>query len=93
VAEARSGRDPERRGRPPGGNPARRGFSLALDRIFTVAKTVDANTMSPQYPDAHKQIGASPRRVRGPHGAASLLQGVVGSAGRAFAAPGDGERG
>src|SRR2546427_8683530 len=36
------------------------GFSLALDKIFQIAKTVDANTMSLQYLDALKQIGSSP---------------------------------
>lgn len=36
------------------------GFSLALDRIFTVAKTVDAKTMSLQYLEALKTLGASP---------------------------------
>jgi regulator of protease activity HflC (stomatin/prohibitin superfamily) len=70
------------------------GFSLALDKIFAVAKTVDANTMSLQYLDALKQIGASPStKLVVPMELASLLQGVVGSAGRSFAAHGDGERG
>jgi regulator of protease activity HflC (stomatin/prohibitin superfamily) len=69
------------------------GFSLALDKIFAVAKTVDANTMSLQYLDALKQIGASPStKFVVPMELASLLQGVAGSAGRAFAAHGDGER-
>jgi regulator of protease activity HflC (stomatin/prohibitin superfamily) len=36
------------------------GFSLALDKIFAVAKTVDAKTMSLQYLDALKVLGASP---------------------------------
>jgi regulator of protease activity HflC (stomatin/prohibitin superfamily) len=36
------------------------GFSLALDKIFAVAQTVDAKTMSLQYLDALKAIGASP---------------------------------
>jgi regulator of protease activity HflC (stomatin/prohibitin superfamily) len=70
------------------------GFSLALDRIFAVAKTVDANTMSLQYLDALKQIGASPStKFVVPMELASLLQSVAGSAGRSFAAHGDGERG
>jgi regulator of protease activity HflC (stomatin/prohibitin superfamily) len=70
------------------------GFSLALDKIFAVAKTVDANTMSLQYLDALKQIGASPStKFVVPMELASLLQGVAGSAGRSFAAHGDGERG
>src|SRR5713226_1567782 len=36
------------------------GFSLALDRIFRIAKTVDTNTMSLQYLEALKVLGASP---------------------------------
>jgi regulator of protease activity HflC (stomatin/prohibitin superfamily) len=36
------------------------GFSLALDRIFSVAKTVDANTMLLQYLEALKTVGSSP---------------------------------
>jgi len=36
------------------------GFSLALDKIFTVAHTVDANTMSLQYLETLKALGASP---------------------------------
>jgi regulator of protease activity HflC (stomatin/prohibitin superfamily) len=36
------------------------GFSMALDKIFSVAKTIDAKTMSLQYLDALKALGASP---------------------------------
>ena len=36
------------------------GFSLALDRIFAVAQTIDAKTMSLQYLEALKAMGASP---------------------------------
>ncbi|MGZ8578046.1 MAG: SPFH domain-containing protein [Actinomycetota bacterium] len=36
------------------------GFSLALDKIFAVASTVDDNTMRLQYLEALKQIGTSP---------------------------------
>ncbi len=36
------------------------GFALALDKIFAVAKTVDTNTMSLQYLEALKALGASP---------------------------------
>ena len=36
------------------------GFALALDKIFSVAKTVDAKTMSLQYLEALKALGASP---------------------------------
>ena len=35
------------------------GFSLALQKIFEVAQTVDANTMKLQYLDALKEIGTS----------------------------------
>ncbi|MBC7259653.1 MAG: SPFH/Band 7/PHB domain protein [Chloroflexi bacterium] len=36
------------------------GFSLALDKVFSVAKTVDSKTMSLQYLDALRSLGASP---------------------------------
>lgn len=36
------------------------GFSSALDKIHSVAKNVDANTLSLQYFDTLKEIGASP---------------------------------
>ena len=36
------------------------GFSLALDRIFAVAKNVDLNTMSLQYLDTLKSLGQGP---------------------------------
>ena len=36
------------------------GFSQALDKIYQVARTVDANTMGLQYLDALKQIGTAP---------------------------------
>jgi regulator of protease activity HflC (stomatin/prohibitin superfamily) len=36
------------------------GFSAALDKIFSVAQTVDAKTMTLQYFDTLKTIGASP---------------------------------
>jgi regulator of protease activity HflC (stomatin/prohibitin superfamily) len=36
------------------------GFSLALQKIFEVASTVDTKTMSLQYLDALKALGASP---------------------------------
>ena len=35
------------------------GFSTALDRIFGVAKNIDANTLSLQYFDTLKQLGSS----------------------------------
>lgn len=36
------------------------GFSTALERIFNVASTVDARTMSLQYFDTVKSLGSSP---------------------------------
>ena len=36
------------------------GFSLALDRIYSIAKTIDAKTMSLQYLDALKSLGSGP---------------------------------
>ncbi len=69
------------------------GFSLALSTIFQVARTVDANTMSLQYLEALKQIGASPStKFVVPMELASLLSGVIGSAGRSFAERMNGER-
>jgi len=61
------------------------GFSNALDRIFNVAKTVDANTMSLQYLEALKQIGSSPStKFVVPLELANLLSGVTGMTGRSF---------
>jgi regulator of protease activity HflC (stomatin/prohibitin superfamily) len=70
------------------------GFSLALGKIFEVAKGVDPNTMSLQYLEALKQIGASPStKFVVPMELAALLSSVTGQAGRAFAAsPSDGKR-
>jgi regulator of protease activity HflC (stomatin/prohibitin superfamily) len=36
------------------------GFAMGLDKIYNVAKQVDANTLNLQYLDALKAIGASP---------------------------------
>jgi len=36
------------------------GYALALDKIFEIAKTLDGNTMSLQYLDTLKTLGASP---------------------------------
>jgi len=36
------------------------GYSVALDKIFNIAKTIDAKTMSLQYLEALKSLGASP---------------------------------
>ena len=63
------------------------GFSMALDRIFQIARTVDANTMSLQYLDALKQIGSSPStKFVVPMELSSLLASVTGGAGKSFAA-------
>ena len=65
------------------------GFSLALRTIHDVAATIDANTMSLQYLDALKSLGASPAtKFVIPMEFASLLSGVTTLAARAF---GDGQ--
>ena len=61
------------------------GFSLALDKIFQIAHTIDANTMSLQYLDALKQIGSSPStKFIVPMELSNLLTAVIGQAGKAF---------
>jgi regulator of protease activity HflC (stomatin/prohibitin superfamily) len=70
------------------------GFSLALGKIFEVAKNVDANTMSLQYLEALKQIGASSStKFVLPMELANLLSNVTGQATRSFAGQPDGQRG
>jgi len=65
------------------------GFSLALGKIFQVARTLDANTMSLQYLDALKQIGASPStKFVVPMELAGLLRSVTGLTGKAFSGNG-----
>jgi len=70
------------------------GFSLALSKIFDVAKGIDANTMSLQYLEALKQIGSSPStKFVVPLELAQLLSGLTGMS-RSFgpgSAGGDGE--
>jgi regulator of protease activity HflC (stomatin/prohibitin superfamily) len=67
------------------------GFSLALSKIFEVARGIDANTMSLQYLEALKQIGASPStKWVLPMEVSGLLSRVVGLTDRAF---GDGDGG
>jgi regulator of protease activity HflC (stomatin/prohibitin superfamily) len=67
------------------------GFSLALDKIFQIARTVDANTMSLQYLDALKQIGSSPStKFVIPMELATLLSGVAGLTSKSFGNGGDG---
>ena len=67
------------------------GFSLALRTIYEVASTIDANTMSLQYLEALKSLGASPAtKFVIPMEFASLLSGVTDLAARSF---GDGRGG
>jgi regulator of protease activity HflC (stomatin/prohibitin superfamily) len=67
------------------------GFALALSKIYEVAQGIDANTMSLQYLDALKQIGASPStKFVVPMELSNLLSNVTGLTGRSF---GDGEGG
>ena len=61
------------------------GFALALQRIFETAQGVDANTMSLQYLEALKQIGASAStKFVIPMEFSSLLSSITGQAGKAF---------
>ena len=61
------------------------GFALALTKIYEAASQLDANTMSLQYLEALKQLGASPStKFVIPVELASLLSGVVGQAGKSF---------
>jgi regulator of protease activity HflC (stomatin/prohibitin superfamily) len=61
------------------------GFSLALSKIFEVAQGLDANTMSLQYLDALKQIGASPStKFVVPMELSQLLSNVTGLTERSF---------
>ena len=61
------------------------GFSLALGKIFEVARGVDANTMSLQYLEALKQIGSSPStKFVVPMELANLLSGVTGLTSKSF---------
>src|ERR671936_1415006 len=59
------------------------GFALALSKIFEVAQTIDANTMSLQYLEALKQIGNSPAtKLVVPMELTGLLSKVTGLADR-----------
>jgi regulator of protease activity HflC (stomatin/prohibitin superfamily) len=61
------------------------GFSLALAKIFEIAQSLDANTMSLQYLEALKQIGSSPStKFVIPMEFSTLLSNVTGLTGRAF---------
>lgn len=67
------------------------GFALALNTVYDVARTLDSNTMSLQYLDALKELGAgSATKFVIPMEFASLLGGIVTQTGRAF---GDSNRG
>jgi regulator of protease activity HflC (stomatin/prohibitin superfamily) len=68
------------------------GFSLALTKIYEAAKDLDANTMSLQYLEALKSIGASPStKFVVPVELSNLLAGIAGLTGRSFGG-GDGRR-
>ncbi|MEX2406919.1 MAG: SPFH domain-containing protein [Actinomycetota bacterium] len=68
------------------------GFSLALTKIYEAAKNLDANTMSLQYLEALKQIGASPStKFVIPVELSNLLSGIAGLTSRSFG-DGDGSR-
>ncbi|HXF56166.1 MAG TPA: SPFH domain-containing protein [Actinomycetota bacterium] len=70
------------------------GFSIALSKIFEVAKGLDPNTMSLQYLEALKQIGSSPStKFVVPMELANLLATVTGQAGRSFGNAGHGDGG
>jgi regulator of protease activity HflC (stomatin/prohibitin superfamily) len=69
------------------------GFALALTEIFRSAQGVDAKTMSLQYLEALKQIGASPStKFVIPMEFTHLLSGISGFAERTFS-DGDGAKG
>ena len=62
------------------------GFALALTKIYEAARTIDAKTMSLQYLETLKQIGASPAtKFVIPMEFTSLLSQITGFAGRSFA--------
>ncbi|HET9722500.1 MAG TPA: SPFH domain-containing protein [Actinomycetota bacterium] len=61
------------------------GFALALTKIFEAAQNVDAKTMSLQYLEALKQIGASPStKFVIPMEFTNLLSGITDLAERSF---------
>ena len=69
------------------------GFALALSEIYRAAQAVDAKTMSLQYLEALKQIGASPStKFVIPMEFTHLLSGISGFAEQTFA-DGDGAKG
>ncbi|MGH2787894.1 MAG: SPFH domain-containing protein [Actinomycetota bacterium] len=61
------------------------GFSIALGKIFEIAKTLDSNTMSLQYLEALKELGASEStKFIIPMEFSSLLAGVTGLTDKSF---------
>jgi regulator of protease activity HflC (stomatin/prohibitin superfamily) len=61
------------------------GFALALEKIYEAARGVDANTMSLQYLEALKQLGASAStKFIIPMEFANLAQGIAGLTSRSF---------
>lgn len=67
------------------------GFSLALQTIFDVAQNLDSNTLTLQYLDALKELGASSStKFVIPMEFSSMLAGIVGNTGKAFAPPAKG---
>jgi len=61
------------------------GFALALTKIFESAKDIDAKTMSLQYLEALKQLGAGPAtKFVLPMELSSLLQNVIGATTKSF---------
>ena len=62
------------------------GFALALQQIYQSAKGLDANTMTLQYFEALKKLGASPAtKFVLPMELSGLLAGMTGSFGQSFA--------
>ena len=62
------------------------GFALALKQIYQSAKGLDANTMTLQYFDALKKLGASPAtKFVVPMELSGLLAGMTSSVGQSFA--------
>lgn len=64
------------------------GYAIALDKIFAVARGIDSNTMSLQYLEALKALGATPAsKILIPMELTSLLRPFVDHAGQARASP------
>lgn len=64
------------------------GFALALNTIYDVARTLDANTMTLQYLDALKELGAGPStKFVLPMELINVLGNVTGQTARAFTPP------